>query len=391
MSVDYIPLCIPEMTGGEKVLVSECFDSNWVSYAGAYVGRFEEEVASSCGAAHAVAVNSGTAALHLALVLAGVQPGDEVVMPGISFVAPANAVRYLGAWPCFLDIESSDWQISADRIRRFLESCEREKGGRLLNPRTGRPVTCILPVHLLGGMADSRAIGKVCDDFDLPMVEDAAECLGARFLDREMAAPLGTMDESRRFLGTSFNGNKIITTGGGGAVISNDADVAARARHLSTTAKPDPVSFFHDELGFNYRLTNTAAAMGVAQIETLGERVAKKRQLAARYGAALEGRSGVTLHPEPMNCLSSFWLYTVNLDRPSKEVVEELASRGIQSRPIWHPLPRLPYLESEVWSDGLRFGCRLVESAISLPCSHGLSLQDQDRVISELLDILGEN
>jgi len=213
MSAPFIPLCIPEMTGHEKALVSNCFDTNWVSYAGSYVGEFENLIAEASGAGHAVAVTSGTAALHLGLVMAGVRAGDEVVMPGISFVAPANAVRYLGAWPCFLDIDSSDWQLSPDRVREFLTSCRRGSDGRLYNSKTDRPVTCLLPVHLLGGLADSRALGEICQEFDLPMVEDIAECLGASFLDRALASPLGTMDESKRFLGTSFNGNKIITTG----------------------------------------------------------------------------------------------------------------------------------------------------------------------------------
>ncbi|MFT7303121.1 MAG: perosamine synthetase [Akkermansiaceae bacterium] len=202
MSNSFIPLCIPEMTGREKALVSECFDTNWVSYAGSYVGEFERLIVGASGGAHAVAVTSGTAALHLGLVLAGVQAGDEVVMPGISFVAPANAVRYVGAWPCFMDVDASDWQLSPTRVREFLSSCERRADGRLYNPETKRPVTCVMLVHLLGGLADSRALGAICEEFGLPMVEDVAECLGASFLDRDLAAPLGTMDESRRFFGT---------------------------------------------------------------------------------------------------------------------------------------------------------------------------------------------
>lgn len=369
------------MTGREKALVSECFDTNWVSYAGSYVGAFETLMAEASGASHAVAVTSGTAALHLGLVLAGVQAGDEVVMPGISFVAPANAVRYLGAWPCFLDVDASDWQLAPERVREFLVSCQRDGESRLINPKTRRPVTCVMPVHLLGGLADSRSLGAICDEFGLPMVEDAAECLGASFLDRNLASPLGTMDEARRFLGTSFNGNKIITTGGGGAVICNDEVAAARVKHLSTTAKTAPTTFYHDELGYNYRLTNTAAAMGVAQIETLPSRVGRKREIASAYREAFSDLDGVILHPEPSGCRSSFWLYTLQLAGPSSPLIARLEEEGIQARPIWHPLSDLPYLREECWNDGMTFGKKLVERAISLPCSHGLTDEDQGRVI----------
>ena len=386
MSKSYLPLCIPEMTGREKALVSECFDTNWVSYAGSYVGEFERLIAKESGGAHAVAVTSGTAALHLGLVLAGVKAGDEVVMPGISFVAPANAVRYLGAWPCFLDIDSVDWQLSPSRVREFLRTCRRESDGRLYNPETKRPVTCVMPVHLLGGLADSRALGAICDEFGLPMVEDTAECLGASFHDRNLAAPLGTMDEARRFLGTSFNGNKIITTGGGGAVICNEEASAERVKHLSTTAKTEPATFFHDELGFNYRLTNTAAAMGAAQIDTLSERVDRKREIARVYGEAFDDLKGVILHPEPENSRSSFWLYTLAFDFLSAPLIAHLEEARIQARPIWHPLSDLPYLRSECWNDGIAFGSGLVERAISLPCSHGLTGDDQERVMQVVRD-----
>lgn len=388
MKHSFIPLCVPEMTGREKALVSECFDTNWVSYAGSYVGEFERLIAEASGAAHAVAVTSGTAALHLGLVLAGVQAEDEVVMPGISFVAPANAVRYLGAWPCFLDVDASDWQLSPGRVREFLVSCQREDDGKLRNPHTGRAVTCVMPVHLLGGLADSRKLGAICEEFGLPMVEDVAECLGASFLDRNLASPLGTMDESRRFLGTSFNGNKIITTGGGGAVLCNVESSATRVKHLSTTAKTKPATFYHDELGFNYRLTNTAAAMGVAQIETLFERVDRKREIATAYNTAFQDLEGVTLHPEPANCRSSFWLYTLQLADPSAPLITRLDEAGIQARPIWHPLSDLPYLRKECWNDGMATGSRLVERAISLPCSHGLSDEEQERVVREVRNFL---
>lgn len=384
---EFIPLCIPSMTGKEKILTAECFDTNWVSYVGSFVGKFEEQIAVKSGAAHAIAVTSGTAGLHLGLRLAGVVAGDEVVMPGISFVAPANAVRYMGAWPVFLDIEESDWQISAPIIRRFLETCNRSSDGKLINPETKRPVTCIMPVHLLGGLCDTKEIGKICEEFGLPLVEDAAESLGAKFNDRALAAPIGTMDESRRFLVTSFNGNKIITTGGGGAVLTNDAEQVERVKHLSTTAKSDPVYFVHDELGYNYRMTNVAAAMGVAQIESLESRVQKKRQIAATYSSRLSQIKGCVVHPDTADYESSFWLYTLSLNQECRPVIDALEELKIQARPLWHPLPDLEYLSKDCWNDGLAFGRDLVSRAISLPCSHDLTADQQERVIASIEQI----
>jgi len=377
------------MSGREKDYILECLETNWVSYAGPFVNRFEESLAKKCGADSAVAVTSGTAAIHVALILSGVKPDEEVIMPGITFVAPANAVRYTGAWPVLLDISEQDWQLHAGEIRRFLENrCELREGS-LWSRITGRRIAAVLLVHLLGGLADSRMVGEVCAEFGLPLIEDAAECVGSRYNDRRLAAPLGVMPESNRFVAVSFNGNKIITTGGGGALLTNDPERAARIRHLTTTAKSDPVRFFHDELGYNYRMTNLAAAMGVAQLEVLGEHVAEKRRIASAYRKAFLGHPGVAIcHPEPAGCISNYWLYTLLLKKDSNPVVEAMNEMGIMCRPIWHPIHELPYFKEVCHSEELQFGERFHRRAICLPCSVSLKESEQVRVIEMLREVL---
>ena len=358
----------------------ECIETNWVSYLGSYVDRFERELAAAAGASHAVAMNSGTSALHIALLISGVEAGTEVVMPAVSFVSPANAVRYCGAWPAFIDISPRDWQLDVDKLAGFLAGC-RPCGQGLINPATGRRVAALLPVHLLGGMGDVDAVAGLAAHHGLPIVEDAAECLGASFRGRPIAAPCSGMDLSRRLVITSFNGNKIITTGGGGAVLAEDAELAARARHISTTAKAPGLEFFHDEVGYNYRLTNVAAAMGVAQLEVLGEYFAAKRGIASRYAAAFAEDDRVTSHVEPTGCESSFWMYTVLLDRPAGPVVRDLNARGIGARPVWQPLPTLPAFREDCYAHEVEFAPAFYAHGLSLPCSVGLSEADQQIVI----------
>lgn len=383
----FIPLCVPEMGGGEGPLIQECVDTNWVSYVGPFVTRFEEELAAEAGAAFAVAMNSGTAALHVALVVAGVEAGDEVIMPAVTFVSPANAVRYVGAWPTFIDIDADNWQVDPTKVAEFLaEGCERRTEG-LFNKATGRRVAAVMPVHLLGGMFDVDALAALAAQYDLPLIEDAAECLGATYKGRKIGAPTPSLSADRRYVCTSFNGNKIITTGGGGALITDDEAIATRAKHLSTTAKCDPIEFEHDAVGFNYRLTNTAAAMGVAQLSVLDKHVARKREIATRYEEGLENLNGMTLQPEPADSTSTFWMYTVLLDRPARAIVDALIEKKIGSRPIWKAMNTLPMFKA-AHSTPLPNTERFCQRALSLPCSVGLEESSQQRVIEALSEIL---
>lgn len=380
-----IPLCVPCLSGGEWRHVKEALDTNWVSYVGPHVRKFEELLSAATGAPFTVAMNSGTSALHVALIQAGVRPGDEVVMPAVTFVAPANAVRYCGAWPVFVDVRADDWQMSADETRAFLtEGCRATPSG-LVNRQTGRVVRALMLVHLLGGMGDVDAFAKLAEEFGLFFIEDGAECLGATYKGRGMAGPNENVDPKRRLIATSFNGNKIVTTGGGGALFSHDETTANHAKHLSTTAKADAIEFYHDELGYNYRLTNVSAALGVGQMELLDEYVNRKRAIAARYEAGLKDVPGILqVHPEPQHCRSTFWMYTVMLDRSARPVVDALGSAGIVARPLWRPMFELPAMEGSAAWGALAATRTCCAKCISLPCSVDLTTDEQSRVIQTL-------
>jgi perosamine synthetase len=386
-----IPLSVPELRGNEWQYVKECLDTNWVSYVGPFVERFERELATSVMARHAVATSSGTAALHIALLLAGVGRDDEVVMPGLTFVAPANAVRYCGAWPTFTDIRADDWQWDVAQVADFLAQRCAVGDGKLHNKQTGRRIAALLPVHLLGGMCDVDAVAELASRYELPLIEDAAECLGATYRGRPIGAPCPAYRGPLRLTITSFNGNKVITTGGGGAIFTDDDALARHAKHLTTTAKADKIEFLHDEVGYNYRLTNVAAAIGVAQLEKLEEYVEIKRRIAARYATGLRDGPGIRPHPEPAHNRSTFWLYSVELDRPARPIVDALNARGIMSRPMWVPLHRLPSFERACFAMPQRHCDALYERALSLPCSVGLTAADQERVIRQLRAALSGN
>ncbi len=376
-----IPLSVPHLAGNEWTYIKECLDTNWVSYVGPFVERFERELAAKTGAQHAVATSSGTAALHVALLLAGVGIDDEVVMPATTFVAPANAVRYCGGWPAFIDIRREDWQLDVTQLADFLaKGCER-LAGKLVNCATGRRIAALLPVHLLGGMCDVDAVAELASQYELPIVEDAAECLGATYKGRGIGA---AVQVPWRMVITSFNGNKIITTGGGGAIFTDDAELAAKAKHLTTTAKADKTEFYHDVVGYNYRLTNVAAAMGVAQLQQLDPYVEIKRKIARRYRELFAMHSGLTLHPEPAHCRSTFWMYSLLLGKKARPVVDRLNAAGIQSRPIWVPLHRLPAFGQCYRAAALTVADELYACGLSLPGSVGIS-DAQICKVSELL------
>ena len=385
-----IPLSVPYIRHDEWTRIKDCIDTEWVSYAGQYVQQFEENLASYTGAQYAAVTNSGTAALHIALIIAGVQQDDEVILPALSFVAPANAIRYQGAWPTFVDVSMHDWQIDADQVRAFLENdCERNADGQLINQKTGRRVAAIMPVHLLGGMADMDAFIDIASTYQLPLIEDAAESLGARWKGHGIGAPLEGDPDIIRITCTSFNGNKIMTTGGGGALLTNCQSTAERAKHLSTTAKTDDIEFDHDQVGYNYRLTNTAAALGVGQLEQLDFFLQRKQKIATRYQQALSGISSIeATHPTGEHVTNSYWLFTILLQNNSRDLLQHLAKENIQSRPLWKALCDLPYLDScHVHSaENTR---SLTERALSIPCSVGLTDAEQDKVIQSIQTFLG--
>lgn len=378
----FIPLCAPEVGGNEWRYVKECLDTGWVSSVGAYVDRFEADLASAVGTRYAVAMQSGTAALHIALLVAGVEPDDEVLVSTLTFIAPANAIRYVGAWPVFVDAEPTYWQMDVGKAVEFLEARCDWREGTLRNRVTGRRVRAILPVHILGHPVDMEPLLAAARKFELTVIEDATESLGAEY----RSTAVGRLGHVACF---SFNGNKLLTTGGGGMLVTDRQPWADQARHLSTQAKHDGLEYVHREIGYNYRLTNVQAAMGVAQLERLAEFLAAKRRIAQRYAAGLAGTPGLTLMAEASWARSAWWMYTVLVNEAafgmnSRQVLQALETARIQTRPLWQPLHCSP-----AHAGAHRTDCsvaeRLNREALSLPCSSGLSAATQIEVIERLL------
>jgi perosamine synthetase len=379
----FIPLAVPEIRGNEWKYAKECLDTGWVSSAGPFVDRFEKAIGDYVGAKHAVSVVNGTCAIHLALIVAGIKPDDEVLVPSLTFIAPANAVRYAGAWPVFIDAEPNYWQIDPAKVRDFLEKECVWKEGALRNRKTGRRVSAILPVHILGHPTDVDPILQIARKYDLVVIEDATESLGSKYKGRMV----GTLGDITCF---SFNGNKIITTGGGGILVTDNEKWATHAKYLTTQAKDDPVEYVHNEVGYNYRLTNIQAAIGCAQLEQLDDYIAAKRQTANGYREELKNVPGIALMREAEWASSIFWLMTVFVDPSrfgidSRNLLTVLSKNGVQARPLWQPL-HLSKAHAGSISPDCPVAEDLNEHCLSLPSSVGLKTEERKRVTSLIRD-----
>jgi perosamine synthetase len=335
-----IALHEPEFRGNELSYLKECIDSGWVSYAGRYVEEFEQRLEETLSARHVVALVNGTAALHVALLIAGVEQGDEVLVPALCFVATANAVTHCGAIPHFVDSDSVTLGIASSHLQAYLDDVAERSGSGLRNKQTGRRIAAVIPMHTFGHAVEMDTLMEVASRNGLMVIEDAAESLGSTYKGQHLGN-FGLMGV------LSFNGNKIVTTGGGGAIVTNDPVIAARARHLTSTAKvPHRWEFFHDEVGYNFRLPSLNAALGCAQLEQLPGFIARKRELARRYAAAFEDADVFQFVREPPDCESNYWLNAVRLAQPDLAVrnamLDAAVSAGFQCRPAWTLLPKLP-------------------------------------------------
>jgi perosamine synthetase len=378
--IDRIPLVEPAIKGAEWTYVKDCLDSGWVSSVGPYVERFERGIAAQTQSRFAVAMSSGTAALHIALLVAGVTSDDEVLTSTLTFVASANSIRYVGAWPVLIDAEPNYWQLDPQKMLNFLDRECRWENRELRNKTTGRRIKAIMPVHILGHPVNMGPIVEAAQKYDLVIIEDATEALGALYHNE----PVGHLGHIACF---SFNGNKIITTGGGGAIVTDNEAWATRAKYLSTQAKDDSVEYIHQELGYNFRLSNIQAAMGCAQLEQLAGFIDCKREIADIYADGLETVPGITLPHQADWAGSIFWLYTVMVDErgfgmSSRALLERLDSAGIQTRPLWQPLHMSP-LYKDMPATDCRVAEKLYEQGLSLPCSVQLG-EGQERVLQAI-------
>jgi dTDP-4-amino-4,6-dideoxygalactose transaminase len=361
----------PHMSGAEQDYIAEAFESNWIAPLGPNVDAFEREFCAAIGCAHAAALSSGTAALHLALILVGVERGDDVLVPTLTFAASVNPIVYLGANPIFIDSERQSWNIDPNLLAAAIDD----------RARAGRPPKAIVVVHLYGQTADMGAVMEVCDRYGIALIEDAAEALGATY--RGRAA--GTLSRAGVF---SFNGNKIITTSGGGMLVSDDAALIARARKLATQARDPAPHYEHSEIGYNYRMSNVLAGIGRGQLRVLQDRVRARRENFSRYKAALGDLPGIEFMPEADWGRHSRWLTTLTIDpadfgNDRESVRQALEAANIEARPAWKPMHMQPvYSHHEVYGGGVAED--LFNRGLCLPSGSSLSESDRSRVVEVL-------
>ena len=369
VGTDQVFLHEPSFSGNEWLYLKECLDSTFVSSVGKFVDRFESDLANYTGAKHVIAVVNGTAALHIALKLAGVKAGDEVLIPALTFVATANAVTYCNATPHFVDSERPTLGVDAAKLRDYLLTRTEQRSGQCINRDTGQVIRVLVVMHTFGHPVDLDGLLAVAQDFNITIIEDAAESLGSTYHDQHT----GTFG----LMGTlSFNGNKTITTGGGGAILTNDEALAHHAKHLTTTAKvPHAWEYDHDEIGYNFRLPNLNAALGCAQLERLPIILDAKRELFQRYKTAFMGMEGVSLMAEPAVSKSNYWLQTLllNEDQATQrdEVLKTSNEAGLMTRPVWVLMNKLEPFKNCPQMD-LTIAQSLSERLINIPSSSNL-------------------
>jgi len=364
---EQVDLHEPSFSGNDWAYVKECLDSGWVSSVGKFVDKFEQQLADYTGVKRAVVVVNGTAALHICLKLVGVEKDDEVLVPTLTFIATANAVSYCGATPHFVDSEETTLGLDSRKLERYLEDIAETRAEGCFNRKTGRRIRAVVPMHTFGHPVDLDPLVETCRRYRLELVEDAAESLGSYYKGKH-TGNWGTASA------LSFNGNKVITTGGGGAILTNDDKLGDLAKHLTTTARvPHKWSFIHDRLGFNYRLPNINAALGCAQIERLPEFIRNKRELAQNYLKAFAGIGGVRFFTEPDFARSNYWLNVLLLDKHFADqrdsVLDLINSQGIKARPAWTLMHELDMYRSCPKMDNLDTAVDLEQRLINIPSS----------------------
>ena len=382
----FIPLSVPNFGAREAALAGEAITSGWVSTSGGKVTEFEQALADYVHMPRAVACTAGSSALHLAAMAAGITRGDEVIVPTLTFIAAVNPLtRYVGAEPIFIGCDDS-LCIDPDAVEAFCAGHCELRGGKLYNKTTGAHVKALEVVHVFGNLGDMERLTEIAQKYHLILIEDATEALGTRFTAGKFAGKFaGTVGDIGCY---SFNGNKIITTGAGGAVVSNHPDWAEHAKHLSTQAKTDLLQFLHDEVGYNYRMTNVQACLGIAQLERLEAFIAHKKALYDHYVEKLDGVKGLRILPFREDCTRSnhwfFSLYVKDSALDRDEIIEKLQAQGIQTRPVWaliHEQADYPRNEAYALDKALDYRKYIV----NLPCSTNLSMEDCDRVIDAVL------
>lgn len=361
---EFTPLAVPVFAGNEKKYLEECIDTTFVSSVGQFVDRFEKDMAAYTGCKRAVVCVSGTNALHMSLMLAGVERDDEVLTQALTFIATCNALSYIGAHPVFIDVDKTTMGLSPDAMKEWLVKNAEIRNGQCYNKNTGRRVKACVPMHTFGHPVRIEEIAQICGEYHIELVEDAAESIGSLYKGKHT----GTFGKVGAI---SFNGNKTITTGGGGMMLFNDEELGAFAKHLTTQAKvPHRWEFRHDHIGYNYRMPNINAALGCAQLENLDKFVESKRQVAAEYAEFFKNIDDIEFFTEPENCYSNYWLNVVILkDKEAQlEFLQQTNDNGVMTRPIWELMNRLPMFEN-CENDGLKNTIWFADRVVNIPSS----------------------
>lgn len=381
-----IPLAVPNLTGNEKKYLDNCIDTTFVSSVGEYVNQFEKMVAEATGSLEAVATSCGTTGLHAALTVAGVKHGDLVIIPSFTFIATANAIRQCGADPWLMEVSAEDWCLDPDIVRTEIDrNCVKNTEGELIHKQSGKRVSALMPVYTLGNIPDMDSFKSIAGDYDLPLVVDAACAIGARYKDKDF----GTFADLSVL---SFNGNKTITCGGGGAVVGNNKEMLDHVRHITTTARVWP-DYDFDEAGFNYRMTNIQAAVGVAQMERLQQFVETKRKVRRHYEGGFSGSSLKGISTFPSTDGASCWLSGIVMPEGSalddtKKVCNQLKDVGIDAKAFWKPIHlQKPYENCP--STSLTYTDSLWQRIITLPCSTGITDDELQLVETAVIRTIG--
>ena len=366
----------PNMGGNEWKYVKDCLDTGWVSSVGSYVDQFEKMSAEFAGTRYAVATSSGTTALHICLVMLGVNDTDYVLTPNITFIATCNSIKYTGADPIFIDTDVNSWQMDLDLLEEFLNLETEQRDNVCYYKKDGRRIPVIMPVHVLGNMCDMDRLLTIAGKYNLIVVEDSTEALGSYYKGKH-AGSFGLM-------GTfSYNGNKIITTGGGGMIVTNDEVLAKKAKHLTTQAKSDPFEYVHDEIGYNYRLVNVAAAMGVAQMEQLPGFIKRKQEIIDLYKQELKGVGDIRFQQVSSDVKPNWWLPTIMTEK-QKAVLKILNDNKMQSRPFWVPMNQLRMFKENIYynkNDRSKF---VYQRCLSIPCSTNITDEQIKAVVAKI-------
>jgi len=369
-----ITLSNPYLNGNEWKYVKDCLDTGWVSSSGAYVTQFENKVAEFAGAQYGIACVNGTSGLHLTMHMFDVKLGDHLIVPNITFIASANAASYTYANPIFIDVNPATWQMDLDILEEFLITKTELREGHTYLKSTNKPIKAIMPVHVLGNMCDMPRLVTICEQYHIEIIEDASESLGS-YYDGKHSGGFGKMGVF------SFNGNKIITTGGGGVIVTNDEALAKRAKHLTTQAKADPNTYYHDEIGFNYRLVNVLAAIGVAQMEQLPSFIKKKKVIDAYYRKHLSGVGDIRFQKIEEAIDPNCWLFTFSSSK-QVELLQALKKNDIIARPFWMPMNQLPMFKEHLYVQQYDNSRKVHADSLSIPSSVSITEEEMKKVVA---------